>query len=191
MESNSKFPLLVATVLLASVSAGCSSEKNRNYSVPKSLCGIEIDQDLYESLLPPGDSLGVRDLIRRNADGSTGANGGCHVIVDGENALSLSSVSSDQATNVAMLIDERGYYLDLVESERLYREEEFEVRVWPQESMSFIECVRSEYENTGIGINIDVSWTLDEDFSEILQEITVPYVEARLAEIEAGACVTG
>ncbi|MFG3260415.1 hypothetical protein [Streptomyces sp. NPDC048172] len=49
--------LLSALVPVAIMATGCSEGGDREYSIPKNLCGIAVQQDLYAPLFGPGDSL--------------------------------------------------------------------------------------------------------------------------------------
>ncbi len=176
--------MAIVVALLPSCSGG---EGARNYTVPESLCGIDIDAELYKSILPPGDDLEVDDAITRDPDGFTTATGNCGVDVDGADALALSTLPTERADSVASVINERGYTLNVEESERL-KGSEYETRIWEDEAMAFVGCSRSDFDNTGILISIRAAWAQDEDLSETLRQVIEPYVEARLAEIDPEQC---
>jgi hypothetical protein len=99
----------------------------------------------------------------------------------------LTSSTSERATNVATFLNEKNGHLDIGESESL-EGARFETFVWPLESVTFIPCADSERGTTGIAINIDASWTSNEDLSDALRPVIEPYVEARLTEIDPEEC---
>ncbi|MFF3207300.1 hypothetical protein [Streptomyces sp. NPDC002962] len=84
------FPLSTAlrclAVLTASLTAGtalsgCSSSEERDYALPRSLCGVSVDPDLLAPFLPPGEEVSTRQTTPN--DGTKR----CNVSVDGELAL--------------------------------------------------------------------------------------------------------
>ncbi|MFF8101965.1 hypothetical protein ACF07S_19830 [Streptomyces sp. NPDC016640] len=56
---------ILAASLPLSFLTGCSAdEKNRNYTIPRSLCGIKVVSDELTAFLPPGEKIKVRKEIR-------------------------------------------------------------------------------------------------------------------------------
>jgi hypothetical protein len=191
MKNKWRILILASVVSLAATSCTNGTEgEGSSYDVPDSLCGIGVDADLYEPLLPSGESLEMDNLIDRDPDGFTSANGGCFIIVDGRTALSLSSMPSDQAASIPAFLSERSSSLDIGDSESIGGAQ-FETRVWPDEAVSFKKCAESRFDNTGVAVSIEVSWSSDDDFSEDLRRIVEPYAEARFAEIQPEACRAG
>ncbi|MGW2836855.1 hypothetical protein ACWCWD_03535 [Streptomyces sp. NPDC001493] len=68
---------LAGLVPLVAVLGGCGEE--REYAVPSSLCGIPVDSDLLEPLLPPG-----KEIEQRTSDAGQGLRVTCSVRIDGQ-----------------------------------------------------------------------------------------------------------
>ncbi|MEV7793864.1 hypothetical protein AB0O68_18005 [Streptomyces sp. NPDC087512] len=67
--------------MLAPVVTGCGAdEESRDYSVPKSLCGIRVDAEELTPFLPPGKKLSVKPDVEP-------ATAWCDVSVDGKLAV--------------------------------------------------------------------------------------------------------
>ncbi|MFJ1644475.1 hypothetical protein [Streptomyces sp. NPDC088258] len=80
-----KRPALAALTLALSVTiSGCGGEE-REYAVPKTLCGVPVDSGLLEPLLPPG-----KEVFVKVADYAAGvARQDCVVYVDGDVWLTM------------------------------------------------------------------------------------------------------
>ncbi|MFJ4685816.1 hypothetical protein [Streptomyces sp. NPDC088789] len=64
------------TLALAVLLSGCGgTEQQREYSIPRSLCGTPVDTDALEDFLPPGRKISMTD---RDRSGSKT----CQVVVD-------------------------------------------------------------------------------------------------------------
>lgn len=76
----------ISMAVLAILSAsGCTeADEGRRYPVPNSLCGMDIDTDLIEPFLPPGDQ------IHQTEDGAGTIIRSCNVSVDGEDVFQVS-----------------------------------------------------------------------------------------------------
>ncbi|MGX1272718.1 hypothetical protein [Streptomyces phaeoluteigriseus] len=70
------FPTAALTALLLLVSGCGNEEQKRNYAIPRSLCGMNVDSEALASFLPAGQKVTVKD---RSYPGTKG----CQVIVDG------------------------------------------------------------------------------------------------------------
>ncbi|WP_448317948.1 hypothetical protein [Streptomyces sp. CO7] len=68
----------LATAVAAGLLSGCSSEPERAYSTPGSLCGTKVPADALEPFLPAGEQAAVKE--DRPSDGEAR----CSVRVDGE-----------------------------------------------------------------------------------------------------------
>jgi hypothetical protein len=70
-------PSVISAAALASLSlAGCGGdEKERDYAIPRTLCGTAVDRDALTPFLPSGHKITVRDKSYPGAKG-------CQVIVD-------------------------------------------------------------------------------------------------------------
>src|SRR4051794_18747155 len=81
MRSNTR---LASALLVYAISAilisGCSAGEDRDYVVPKELCGAQIDPSLLEPLLPTGETLGQSDDI---------APMGCTISIDSQREFTM------------------------------------------------------------------------------------------------------
>ncbi|MFE9839272.1 hypothetical protein ACFYP4_29665 [Streptomyces sp. NPDC005551] len=79
---------------------GCSgAEENKEYDVPKALCGVSVDQNLVSTFLPPGKKITVRE---KNPVPSRKR---CQVNIDGEVALMVSQEWWEKRDSIAVVAD--------------------------------------------------------------------------------------
>lgn len=77
---------LVALALVLPIGlAGCGGEEKKEYAVPTSLCGVPVDPQLLDPLLPPGKKISQRE--GHYAKGVPRQ--GCSVKIDGDVWLHL------------------------------------------------------------------------------------------------------
>ncbi|MFF4660204.1 hypothetical protein [Streptomyces sp. NPDC001381] len=81
-RAHTSIAFVAAMTALLSVAACSSPEKK--YTVPESLCGIDVPQDLLKPLLPEGETITEHPE-------SSGSTTRCRVHVDGESVLSAST----------------------------------------------------------------------------------------------------
>ncbi|MDX3570688.1 hypothetical protein [Streptomyces sp. ID05-47C] len=71
------FPAAALTTSLLLLLSGCSKEEQgRNYTIPRTICSMPVDNEALASILPAGQKITVKD---RSYPGTKG----CQVIVDG------------------------------------------------------------------------------------------------------------
>jgi len=90
---------IVAAAVAVAVAAGCSADKpNREFTVPKALCGVSVPVDALSQLLPASGKK-----ITTEAEGSTDDVLLCKVSVDDVRVLTLSReriVAGDSARHI-------------------------------------------------------------------------------------------
>jgi hypothetical protein len=190
MKKFGTLSLLAGSVALLSSCSTTAEEPGRdsiNYTIPPSLCGTEISQDLYSAVLPQGDSIDVEDRSRERSDGYTSPVGNCFLHVDGSTALTLHSIPSEDGIGLA------GYHDALTrgieESEEIETDDGWEARVWPNFVAVHVNCTGSERNYTGINLSIRLDWlTGEQDYSEPLADLIIPYTEKRIADLPPDSC---
>ncbi|MFB7756845.1 hypothetical protein ACFC18_45825 [Streptomyces sp. NPDC056121] len=88
-------PAVFATVAIAV--AGCSGGKEKEYTLPSSLCGVPTGKEDWSSFLPAGKKVAVRKVI------PNGGTNRCQVLVDGKVALVASRIWAAQRDSVAQM----------------------------------------------------------------------------------------
>ncbi|MDT0445864.1 hypothetical protein [Streptomyces johnsoniae] len=119
----------VALAVLAVVGCGGSSE--REYGLPSSLCGVDMDQSLYEALFPPGDDL---DVLHSFEDYEQMATRHCEINVDDETVLRVDAEGRESFEEFGL--DSLG--VDMADAESVSGE--FEAVVWPGVAMATAAC---------------------------------------------------
>ena len=88
-------PAAFATAAIAV--AGCSGEKEREYTLPSSLCGIPTGKEDWSSFLPAGKKISAQQVT------PNGGTNRCQVSVDGKVALVASRIWAAQKDSVAQM----------------------------------------------------------------------------------------
>jgi hypothetical protein len=76
--------LTLVTAMTALLSIAACSSSDKQYTVPESLCGIKVPQDVLRAVLPNGEKLTERPESSESAKR-------CRIHVDGEAVLSAST----------------------------------------------------------------------------------------------------
>jgi hypothetical protein len=180
------FPLLVATLGLMTLAACSQGDRERNYAVPDDFCGLDVDQELYEGLFPPGDELAVEGEIDDRYGTST-----CEIYVDGEQTAFIADAPSGD------VYAEAESYSDGVEVSEGGEDVPgtYETRVWPGLGASSASCLLDHGESAG-SRNWDYSLVIrvyrpDEDESlDVLRDLMQPAMSSSLEKLgctESGA----
>ncbi|MFF6907320.1 hypothetical protein ACFY9Q_15395 [Streptomyces sp. NPDC012389] len=80
----------VLALLVAGVTAGCSTEAEREYSLPENLCEIPVKEGVIDPVLPPGKT------IEQQAEPLEPPVSSCRVLVDKRRILFLSISQIDE-----------------------------------------------------------------------------------------------
>ncbi|WP_406106295.1 hypothetical protein OG698_28340 [Streptomyces sp. NBC_01003] len=90
--------ILPAVFVTAAITvAGCSGEKEKEYTLPSSLCGIPTGKGDWSSFLPAGKEVTVQQAT------PNGGTNRCRVSVDGKVALVSSRIWAGQKDSVAQM----------------------------------------------------------------------------------------
>ncbi|MEU3329373.1 hypothetical protein ACH4LN_31290 [Streptomyces albus] len=89
--------LILCTVVLSS---GCGTDEKKEYSVPDSLCGVQVSARLLAPLLPPGKSVKLERKDPLLNHGSIH----CNVMVDGKTVFIASQTWQDRGDAMSMAI---------------------------------------------------------------------------------------
>jgi hypothetical protein len=192
--------LIVPLLLVVGLTAACSGEGDqdeREYAMPNPLCGIRLSNSLYQPIFPPGEKAEVENYYAE-AGGRLVSPGACEVDVDGELSIYIETASVDpdltgnpgeQAPGIEPYIR---YYRDSEGEEGTYELAHArkitdglgESWVWPDLAVTSVECRSSSDGNTGINISIRLDWlSEDEDLSDPLADLIVPFAEEQLRKI--------
>ncbi|MGP4047236.1 hypothetical protein [Streptomyces sp. 2A115] len=72
---------MATAVAIGTALSGCSKDEEREYALPKSLCGVTVNPDLMSPFLPPGKKIATQQ------ESPNGGTKRCKVSVDGEVSL--------------------------------------------------------------------------------------------------------
>ncbi|WP_216355935.1 hypothetical protein [Streptomyces sp. MP131-18] len=124
---------MATTALLAvsSMVTGCGGSGEREYALPETLCGVDMAEELYEPLFPPGSELDVAQSFERFDSQPTRW---CRVLVDEEIVLNADAAGGDGFEDAGT--ESRG--LDMADAESVSGE--FEAVVWPGVAMATAAC---------------------------------------------------
>ncbi|MFD7509069.1 hypothetical protein ACFV5N_06935 [Streptomyces sp. NPDC059853] len=178
-----------STALISSCSStDAPGEPTTNYALPSSLCGTKVNQELYATVLPPGDSIVINDRSRERSDGYTSPVGNCFLQVDGSAALTLHSVPSEDGLGLAGYHDAVTRGLD--ESEEVESDSGWETKVWTDFAATHVDCSRSDRGYSGIYLSIRLDWLNEEgDYREPLADLITSFAKERASEYPPEACV--
>ncbi|WP_129841634.1 hypothetical protein [Streptomyces sp. RFCAC02] len=151
--------------------SACGGPSEREYALPETLCGVGVDQALYDPLLPPGDELETPWLFENHGPFTMHQ---CLLLVDGEEAV-RAFTSSDMDFEKTISREDLGVDLnDAVERDGAY-----EVRVWPGVAMARMEC----HANQLVSVTLTVEAPYPEDDEEsvrVLSDLIEPFMDATM-----------
>ncbi|ARQ69664.1 hypothetical protein CAG99_13000 [Streptomyces marincola] len=119
--------MLGAAVLVA----GCGGSADREYSLPETLCGVELEEELYDSLFPGGTDVHV---VRSFEGGALQAARYCEITVDDEVIVRADAEGRDTFEEFGL--DSLG--VEMADAEPV--EGEHEALVWPGVAMAKAPC---------------------------------------------------
>ncbi|WP_436980289.1 hypothetical protein [Streptomyces sp. enrichment culture] len=170
------------------LSFGCTkASPEREYEIPQSLCGIEIEEEFITPILPPGKNLEVDDRYRRSGENRSPV-GTCFINVDGDSAITVDSVPSDDGSGLSSYSDARDHGLS--SGELVLTDQDLEIRSWPGFIASHTPCVSSEtYGFTGVNVSISLDW-IDEsdDYSDHLKNLIEPVGNGLITDMGSDTC---
>ncbi|WP_326599666.1 hypothetical protein [Streptomyces sp. NBC_01803] len=159
--------------------AACDSESaEREYSLPGSLCGASVPEDLYAPLFPPGAALDTEQSF----DDVTEFSGSryCVLSVDGEEILRADATGQDDYSGAIVRHD-----LDVEEQDGEAVPGDFEAVVWPGVAMAKAPCTLP-----GIGGSNTIETLMvvlqaehpggDDESKQVLSELIQPFMAGTL-----------
>ncbi|WP_147450870.1 hypothetical protein [Streptomyces hoynatensis] len=142
--------------------------------MPTDLCGVEVDQDLYDPIFPPGDDIDISGSVSREFPLS-----GCTVEVDGEEVINLGTFPSGYDLEGLVVIGP--YQNDLDEGEEVPGR--YEMMVWPDAVFAVSDCVVPRYA-PGFSVGLWATYPDDEDDSRrILADLIEPLTASAAQEV--------
>jgi hypothetical protein len=191
------------TLLSALIACACSTNEERDYSIPNPLCGVELNSALYDPIFPSGDEVNVSDLFRESG-GNLLAAGECIAEVDGEQAIFIDLMGSDsnryEQSGIAEYLDS---YRDRNGDTGAYRTEDaervtqspHETWVWSDFAATSIACASSRTDLQTVNVSIRLDWFGDEsfgdeDYSEALAELIGPFADEVVRQIGERYCAS-
>jgi hypothetical protein len=191
--------MLITSVITMSAfgCTGSGEEAEREYAIPNPLCYVEMDPALYRPIFPPGGQVDVtNDYYEHGRLVSTGE---CIIEVDEELAIYIETRSvhpDDYGVNrpgVEPYVDDyrdeegqRGTY-EMEHGEQI-SEGPREAWVWSDFAAMSYQCESSNNEFTAVDISIRLDWVGDDDFSDPLAELIVPYGNEQIRMIGEDVC---
>ncbi|WP_158708031.1 hypothetical protein [Streptomyces sp. NRRL F-2890] len=169
------FSVASAALLLSACSSGPAE---RNYSLPDTMCGLDLPENLYDPVFPPGSEKEVLDSFEKY--GGLFAGRSCVIEVDGEVAIrSETTAGGDFQTVIAR----EGVTVE--EAEGRHVAGEFEAMVWPGLAVAKAPCtvpVNSDHNMMeGFLVYLQVSHPKDDEESvEVLSRLIQPYMAAAI-----------
>ncbi|MFF9627152.1 hypothetical protein [Streptomyces griseosporeus] len=104
-----RFLAVGAALLLAAAAGGCSSGgPEREFAVPKALCGVSVPAEALARLLPASG----KQLSAERTDGSAQGTGLCEVSVDGDVVLIVSKERITVGRSAQSILNQRLHVLD-------------------------------------------------------------------------------
>lgn len=185
---NSKAATFLTTLGLLALTTSCAGAINpkasRGYEIPGDVCGVKIDKSQYEPLFLAGKRVEEEVTLQPEQGESL-----CVVRVDGKEVFDIDTnrMSYGWGPGVQGAISARGYRLDIEDSVEL-EESPYEIRIWPNLAIAYIECAHSDFDSPGIGITFYINRDDESDYTDTLSRIMEPYIEGRLAQIDPSYC---
>ncbi|MFR9724677.1 hypothetical protein ACL02R_15140 [Streptomyces sp. MS19] len=175
----------VSAVLLAVLTASCTDDRapaEREYALPDTLCGLRVEQALYEGLFPPGRRLEVSG----GRPGTTWLSY-CTVSVDDETVLRFDIGQSDgRAPDMYLLAWGDEYEM----RDGKMMPAEYETVVWPHAAVARGTCdnrgtdTRYPQDATSHSIVLETFHPQDdEESARILSYLITPIVDADRDEL--------
>lgn len=195
MKVNAIGILIAAASLVALQGCSGSMSKEYAYEIPGDLCDVEISNESYSSLFPPGDSVKKIGMDPYES-GSLPAGGLCTVFIDRDPVIRVDTLGSRDresgggpiAPGIDSYLEERRFGLSVADSE-LIEEIPNEVRVWKDFAAVHVPCTESSgMDYTGMNVSIDLRGNVDRDFSDELKAIIEPYALDRIERMGPGVC---
>jgi hypothetical protein len=122
----------VALVMGLVLSVGCESEPTeRSYSVPDDICGLDLPQELYTPLFPPGSEVAVEGAFPSEDMGIER----CRVTVDEEVVISVDTSGFDE---IEEYLSVHGY--DYAIGDATSVNGEFDALAWPGLTIAHTPC---------------------------------------------------
>ncbi|RKN45757.1 hypothetical protein D7294_04670 [Streptomyces hoynatensis] len=121
---------MVLTIFLL----GCGGSAEREYALPENFCDVDLPQEDYEALFPPGSELIVQPSYDDFSAGA--ASRYCRVSVDGEEVIRVDADGVDSFENA---IVHSGLSVEMDDAEPV--DGEFDAVVWPHVAMATAPCV--------------------------------------------------
>lgn len=187
-------PCTIATLSLAGCSTA-SSPESRDYSIPSTLCDVEVDPDEVEEIFPPGRELSKVGLDPYES-GYIPSDGLCNVYVDGKIVIGIDTLGSRNwgsfplPPGVRAYLTERQLNVD-IEASDLVSNTPNEVRIWENFAAVHVPCTESSgMDYTGMNVSIDLRGNENRDFSEELREVAETYALDRIDSMGPGVCDT-
>lgn len=183
----------VGVVGVTTIAGGSSEPAEREYALPDTLCGLEVDEELYAPLFPPGSELSV-DATFADDDPLFVADL-CSVKVDGDLAIWSYPDGGDSIADYLVSlptyvtgepVDRDAYEM----SDGIPVDGEYEAMVWPGLAVVGTSCRPSSEPLATDSLTIGIGTTYDdeEESVEILSQLVQPYMRAAL---ERSLCEPG
>jgi hypothetical protein len=160
--------------------AGCSTgEEGRQYALPETLCGLPVEQNLYQGLFPAGESVeitgdGIGDEYRTYS---------CGIHVDGERAAFIETSPTGGVDRVAAVYSRD---VDLSAPEEVPGE--YEARLWDGLGVASATCARGGEggEDRAYSLAILVDHASGDESRDVLRELIQPAMGAALGRLSCG-----
>ncbi|MEV1007849.1 hypothetical protein [Streptomyces sp. NPDC049881] len=161
--------------------AACGGEpEEREYALPQDLCGIDVPQELYEPLFPPGTELQVTGRYSEDMQLLVGQN--CGYDLDGEDVFETRTAALDRFDSY---LSSRDLDYSMDDAEEIAGD--FDVVVWPGFAMAKAPCTIGNEDASVIEwFMIALRADHPEDDAEsraVLVRLIEPYMRAMLQQM--------
>lgn len=194
------FRQLALIMLLTAATSACSddtSEEQRRYEIPQTLCDTQVERHLLAPLFPAGEQLEILDHYDDSNSGRLTPNGQCIVEVDGTPSIYIESDAASSALSekpgVAHYLST---YLDGSGNQGTYStsgaervaESPRETWVWPDMAATSVLCESSSVGFSAVNVSVRLDWVGDENYSQQLGDVITPFATELLKRIGERTC---
>ncbi|MFG2737824.1 hypothetical protein ACGFX7_23760 [Streptomyces harbinensis] len=190
MHRLAHFSALLVTLGLVTACSLSQNANLREYVVPESLCGTDMDPEILKALLPAGKEI---EITGRGADedDNMGVVGSCFVFVDDFTAIGVQTMgATDHIDGHGPLPPGIDSYLNAlmtdldINDSTLLAENPIEVRVWKNFAAAYVPCVSSRGEQfTGMNVSVDLRDNKERDYSEELGRMMESFAIERVSQM--------